>query len=146
MIDKDDCTFSAVYSLLQIKSKAYIFENILEFLSGRINHISKKCRHDTIILLFTLAIASAFAECRCELERPQKSKQLRERSHITKSHRGRVSLNCLCMIMRDGEVARFPIVGGMGGMGAPPHPILGFFSNPSQQNQCPPWGTPPTSK
>ena len=27
-IDKDDCTFSVVYSLLKIKSKAYIFENI----------------------------------------------------------------------------------------------------------------------
>ena len=29
MIDKDnDCAFSVVYSLLKIKSKAYIFENI----------------------------------------------------------------------------------------------------------------------
>ena len=26
-IDKDDCAFSVVYSLLKIKSKAYIFEN-----------------------------------------------------------------------------------------------------------------------
>ena len=30
MIDKDDCTFSVVYSLLKIKSKANIFENIFE--------------------------------------------------------------------------------------------------------------------
>ena len=30
---------------------------------------AKKCRRDTIILLFTLAIASAFAECQRELER-----------------------------------------------------------------------------
>ena len=30
MIDKDDCTFSVVYSLLKIKSKAYIFENIFK--------------------------------------------------------------------------------------------------------------------
>ena len=29
-VDKDDCTFSVVYSLLKIKSKAYIFENILK--------------------------------------------------------------------------------------------------------------------
>ena len=29
-IDKDDCAFSVVYSLLKIKSKAYIFENIFE--------------------------------------------------------------------------------------------------------------------
>ena len=28
MIDKDDCTFSDVYSLLKIKRKANIFENI----------------------------------------------------------------------------------------------------------------------
>ena len=28
MIDKDDFAFSVVYSLLKIKSKAYIFENI----------------------------------------------------------------------------------------------------------------------
>ena len=27
-IDKDDCAFSVVYSLVKIKSKAYIFENI----------------------------------------------------------------------------------------------------------------------
>ena len=30
MIDKDDCTFSVVYSLLKIKSRAYIFENIFK--------------------------------------------------------------------------------------------------------------------
>ena len=30
MIDKDDCAFSVVYSLLKIKSKAYIFENIFK--------------------------------------------------------------------------------------------------------------------
>ena len=29
-IDKDDCAFSVVYSLLKIKSKAYVFENIFE--------------------------------------------------------------------------------------------------------------------
>ena len=28
MIDKDDCIFSVVYSLMKIKSKAYIIENI----------------------------------------------------------------------------------------------------------------------
>ena len=28
MIDKDDCAISVVYSLLKIKSKAYISENI----------------------------------------------------------------------------------------------------------------------
>ena len=31
--------------------------------------LAKKCRHDTMILLFTLAITSAFAECWRELER-----------------------------------------------------------------------------
>ena len=30
MIDKADYTLSVVYSLLKIKSKAYIFENILK--------------------------------------------------------------------------------------------------------------------
>ena len=30
---------------------------------------AKKCRRDTMILLFTSAITSAFAECRRELER-----------------------------------------------------------------------------
>ena len=30
MIDKGDCTFSVIYSLLKIKSKADIFENIFE--------------------------------------------------------------------------------------------------------------------
>ena len=30
---------------------------------------AKKCRRDTMIMLFTSAIMSAFAECRCELER-----------------------------------------------------------------------------
>ena len=29
-IDKDDCAFSVVYSLLKIKSKAYVFENIFK--------------------------------------------------------------------------------------------------------------------
>ena len=29
-IDTDDCTFSVVYSLLKIKSKSYIFENIFK--------------------------------------------------------------------------------------------------------------------
>ena len=28
--DKDDCTFSVVYSLLEIKSEAYIIENIFK--------------------------------------------------------------------------------------------------------------------
>ena len=31
-IDKDDCTVSVVYSLLKIKSKAYISKNIFEIL------------------------------------------------------------------------------------------------------------------
>ena len=31
MINKDDCAFSVVYSLLKIKSEAYIFENIYNF-------------------------------------------------------------------------------------------------------------------
>ena len=31
-IDKDDYTFSVVYGLLKIKSKAYIFENIFKIL------------------------------------------------------------------------------------------------------------------
>ena len=30
MIDKDDFTFSVVYSLLKRKGKAYVFENILK--------------------------------------------------------------------------------------------------------------------
>ena len=30
MTDKDDFTFSVVYSLLKIKIKAYIFENIFK--------------------------------------------------------------------------------------------------------------------
>ena len=43
MIDKDDYAFSVVYSLLKIKSKAYIYLKIsLKFLSERINHDSKK--------------------------------------------------------------------------------------------------------
>ena len=29
-VDKDDCTFSVVYSLLKIKNKAYIYENIFK--------------------------------------------------------------------------------------------------------------------
>ena len=37
MIDKDDYAFSVVYSLLKIKSKAYIYLK-----SGRINHVSTK--------------------------------------------------------------------------------------------------------
>ena len=56
-IDKDDCAFSVVYSLLKIKSKAYIFENIFTIFT-----------RGTIILLFTSAITLAFAECRRELE------------------------------------------------------------------------------
>ena len=32
-IDKDDCTFSVVYSLLKIKSKAYISLKLLEICS-----------------------------------------------------------------------------------------------------------------
>ena len=35
--------------------------------------------------------------------------------------------------------------GGHGGSAAPP-PILRFFSKTPYQNQCPPWGAPPTSK
>ena len=31
-IDKEECTFSVVYSLLKIKSKAYILENIFKIL------------------------------------------------------------------------------------------------------------------
>ena len=31
--------------------------------------LAKKCRRDTVILLFMSAITSAFAECRRELER-----------------------------------------------------------------------------
>ena len=62
-IDKDDSTFSVVYSFLKIKSKAYIFKNVfkipwnmqwariclgigilivLNFWSGRKNHVRKK--------------------------------------------------------------------------------------------------------
>ena len=41
-INKDDCAFSVVYSLLKIKSKAYIFENIFTILNDRINHVGKK--------------------------------------------------------------------------------------------------------
>ena len=73
-VDKDDCAFSVVYSLVKIKSKAYIFENIFSIFKwqnksclnhkSRINHKSRD-----MILLFTSAIASAFAECRHELER-----------------------------------------------------------------------------
>ena len=29
-IDQNDCTYSVVYSLLKIKGKAYIFENIFK--------------------------------------------------------------------------------------------------------------------
>ena len=61
--------FSVVYSLLKIKSKAYILENIFTILSGRINHVGKKCRCDAMILLFTSAIASTFTEYRRDLER-----------------------------------------------------------------------------
>ena len=76
MIDKDnDCAFSVVYSLLKIKSKAYIFENIFTIFKWqnksrqqKIADMKKKCQHDTMILLFMSAIALAFAECR-ELER-----------------------------------------------------------------------------
>ena len=31
-MDEDDCTVSVVYSLLKIKSKAYIFKNIFKIL------------------------------------------------------------------------------------------------------------------
>ena len=65
-IDKNNCNFSVVYSLLKMKSKAYIFENVLNSLkyvvciclgigffscfilivwniwSGRKNHVGKK--------------------------------------------------------------------------------------------------------
>ena len=63
-INKDDCAFSVVYSLLMIKSEAYIFKNIFTIFKWQ-----NKCRRDTIILLFMSAITSAFAECRRELER-----------------------------------------------------------------------------
>ena len=46
-IDKDDCAFSVVYSLLKIKSKAYIFENIFTIFKWQ----NKSCRQksaDTI--------------------------------------------------------------------------------------------------
>ena len=46
---------------------------------------AKKCRHDTMILLFTTAIASAFAECRSELERLRK--QLNWLAHLEVCHR-----------------------------------------------------------
>ena len=91
MIDKDDCTFSVAYSLLKIKSKAYMFENIFKFLYTYLlgytsfspvliwqfltievaekTTSAKKCRRDKMILLFTSAITSAFVECRRELER-----------------------------------------------------------------------------
>ena len=39
-IDKDDCAFSVVYSLLKIKSKAYIFENIFTIFKWQ----NKSCR------------------------------------------------------------------------------------------------------
>ena len=61
MIDKDDCTFSVVYSLLKIKSRAYVFENIFK----NFKWWNKLCwqKSDTMILPFTSAIALAFAEC-----------------------------------------------------------------------------------
>ena len=65
-IDKDDCAFSVVYSLLKIKSKVYIFENIFTIFKWQ---SAKKCQRDTMVMLFTSAIASAFAECQHELER-----------------------------------------------------------------------------
>ena len=37
---------------------------------------AKKCRRDTMILLFTLAITLAFGKCRCELERLNCEKQI----------------------------------------------------------------------
>ena len=39
MIDKDNCVFSVVYSLLKIKSKAHNWK--YQFLSDRINHVGK---------------------------------------------------------------------------------------------------------
>ena len=68
-IDKDDCAFSVVYSLLKIRVKHIYLKISLEFLGGRINHVGKNCRHDTVILLFVLAIVSGFAECRRELKK-----------------------------------------------------------------------------
>ena len=53
-INKDHCAFSVVYSLLMIKSEAYIFKNIFTIFKWQ-----NKCRRDTIILLFMSAITSA---------------------------------------------------------------------------------------
>ena len=57
---------------LEICSK-YVFVWVYGFFSGFqvVKKITsaKKCRRDTMILLFTSAITSAFAECRRELER-----------------------------------------------------------------------------
>ena len=41
-IDKDDCAFSVVYSLLKIRVKHIYLKISLEFLGGRINHVGKK--------------------------------------------------------------------------------------------------------
>ena len=70
-IDKDDCAFSVVYSLLKIKSKAYISENIFTIFKRQNKSRRQKSagRRDTMILLFTSTIASAFAECQRKLER-----------------------------------------------------------------------------
>ena len=42
---------------------------LLDFWSGRKNHLGKKVPSDTMILLFTSAILLAFAQCQNELER-----------------------------------------------------------------------------
>ena len=43
-IDKDDSTFSIAYSLLKIKSKAFIFANILKFLEICVKHVFARVR------------------------------------------------------------------------------------------------------
>ena len=60
MIDKDDCTFSGFFSGFILSFELFKWQK---------KSRRQKCWHDTMILLFTLAITSAFAECQRELER-----------------------------------------------------------------------------
>ena len=66
-IDKDDCTFSVVYSLLKIKSKAYIFENIFTIFKWQ----NKSCRQKSanVIQWFCFSVRQSRRHSANELER-----------------------------------------------------------------------------
>ena len=66
-IDKGDCAFSVVYSLLKIKSKAYIFENIFTIFKWQ----NKSCRQKSanVIQWFCFSVRQSRRHSANELER-----------------------------------------------------------------------------